>query len=82
MAERSAVSQRFEELQSRLTALSQEREEVQEELRVKQEVETQLQRRTEQLENEVCGYQFFIQTLHVIPSIRGSIVLPDSRSKR
>lgn len=57
LAQRDAVSQRFEEelekLQSSLDTVGQEREELQEELRQKQEAEMQLQRRTEMLEAEV-----------------------------
>ncbi|KAM4712295.1 centromere-associated protein E isoform 2-T2 [Anableps anableps] len=67
LAERTAVSQCFEEelekLQSRLTALSQEREELQEELAKKHEVETQLQRKTETLEAEVRELNVSVQTV-------------------
>ncbi|XP_054911709.1 centromere-associated protein E isoform X2 [Poeciliopsis prolifica] len=67
LAQRDAVSQRFEEelvkLQSSLDAFSQEREELQEELRQKQEAEMQLQRRTEMLEAEGRELNMSVQTV-------------------
>ncbi|XP_014859522.1 PREDICTED: centromere-associated protein E [Poecilia mexicana] len=67
LAQRDAVSQRFEEelekLQSSLDTVSQEREELQEQLRQKQEAEMQLQRRTEMLEAEVRDLSMSVQTV-------------------
>ncbi|XP_027899841.1 centromere-associated protein E isoform X2 [Xiphophorus couchianus] len=67
LAQRDAVSQRFEEelekLQSSLDTVGQEREELQEELRQKQEAEMQLQRRTEMLEAEVRELNAFVQNV-------------------
>uniref|UniRef100_A0A3P9PPP8 Uncharacterized protein n=2 Tax=Poecilia reticulata TaxID=8081 RepID=A0A3P9PPP8_POERE len=67
LAQRDAVSQRFEEelekLQSSLDTVSQEREELQEELRQKQEAEMQLQRRMEMLEAEARELSMSVQTV-------------------
>ncbi|XP_043963959.1 centromere-associated protein E-like isoform X2 [Gambusia affinis] len=67
LAQRDAVSQRFEEelqkLQSSLDTVCQERKELQEELRQKQEAGMQLQRRTEMLEAEVRELSASLQTV-------------------
>ncbi|MED6254766.1 hypothetical protein ATANTOWER_032963 [Ataeniobius toweri] len=67
LAERTAITQHskeeLEKLQSRLTALSEERDQLQEMLREKQELGTQLYKKTEMLEAEIGELNTSVHTI-------------------
>ncbi|KAK5604903.1 hypothetical protein CRENBAI_007380 [Crenichthys baileyi] len=67
LAERTAITQRskeeLEKLQSRLTALSEERDQLQAMLREKQELGTQLYKKTEMLEAEIGDLNTSVHTI-------------------